>query len=169
MTDKGKCVKVLKPHCRAGRGKQMAPHHMPIIPTKRHSNSFLLSFPFTHQWTSMFDNTVWEFPVHWAGFLHLRSGFHLNVLLPTANGSQGDRWKWEPPGTAPHTGGSGRNKLENWMQVEVKVLGLAGKQCPQAPTATMLSSLPLLSPELAMCEECTQGCALQVSGTSGLR
>lgn len=43
MTNKGKCVKVLEPHCRAGRGKQMAPHHMPVIPIKMHSNSFLFS------------------------------------------------------------------------------------------------------------------------------
>lgn len=44
MTDKGKCVKkVLKPHCRTGRGKQTTPRHMPIIPIKMHSNSFLFS------------------------------------------------------------------------------------------------------------------------------
>lgn len=66
-------------------------------------------------------------------------------------------------------GALGGSKLGNWMQVELKVLWLAGKQCPQAPNATMLSSLPLLGPELAMCEECTQRSALQVSGTSGLR
>lgn len=66
-------------------------------------------------------------------------------------------------------GALGGSKLGNWMQVEEKVLGLAGKQCSQAPTATMLSSLPLLGLELAMCEECTWGSALQVAGTSGLQ
>lgn len=43
MANKGKCVKVLEPHCRAGRRKQMTPCHMPVIPIKMHSNSFLFS------------------------------------------------------------------------------------------------------------------------------
>lgn len=80
---------------------------------------------------------------------------------------------WGPEMGAPGhcTSHTGLWEEANWetMQVEEKVLGLAGKQCSQAPTATMLSSLPLLGLELAMCEECTWGSALQVAGTSGLQ
>lgn len=84
MTNKGKCVKVLEPHCRAGRGKQMAPHHMPVIPIKIHSNSFLFSSAsLFHTSEQACLTTEWEFLVHRTGFLSLCPCIYLRLLLQT--------------------------------------------------------------------------------------
>lgn len=84
MTNKDKRVKVLEPHCRAGRGKQMAAHHMPIIPIKMYSNSFLFSSAsLFHTNEQACLTTVWEFLVHWACFLSLCPCIYLRLLLQT--------------------------------------------------------------------------------------